>query len=81
MPDERGVPGGPEFVPVLATMKIIMFQDGNWSYEAPTGNLPVCFSMIGMMTAELAALQAERTRKEGGQIHLPGDSGLIGPRG
>jgi len=52
-------------------MKIVMYADGNLAYEAPLSNLPVCFTMVALMQAELAGLQWQRTRREGGGVVVP----------
>lgn len=79
MPERPGpdIEPQPGTVPVLATLHITVYQDGNWAYEGPISNLGLCHHMVGLMQAELACLQYEMTRREGGQILLA--SGV--PRG
>ncbi len=82
--DNGEAPGaaGPD-VPMLASMRIMIYADGSIAYEAPLSNLPVCFTMVGMMQAELNVLQWQRTRRQAGGIVLgsAGDVPSRGPQG
>lgn len=75
MADEREngpqVPEGGPHVPMVARMEIVLYADGNWAYEAPIGNLAVCYTLVGFMFGELAAIGYERTHREGGSLVLP----------
>lgn len=82
MAENGAPPGAPQVIPIIATMKIVFYADGNLAYEAPLSNLPVCFTMVGLMQAELAGLQWQRTRRQGGLVvEGTGDVPLRGPGG
>lgn len=71
----------PREVPKLAEMTLTLYADGNFAYSAPIGNPAVCYTLLGMMNAEMACLQFQRTRREGGQIVMAEGVPTKGPTG